>query len=76
MKKLDNSVCLSDFGEWIKTARERKGLSQAEVAFGAGIAQSQYSRIESAKREVDLITAMAICRVLGLDLSDFIKTYM
>ena len=76
MKKLDNSVCLSDFGEWIKTARERKGLSQAEVALGAGIAQSQYSRIESAKREVDLITAMAICRVLGLDLSDFIKTYM
>lgn len=76
MKKLDNSVCLKDFGEWIKTERERKQLSQAEVAFSANIAQSQYSRIESAKREVDLVTAMAICRVLGLDLSDFIKPYM
>lgn len=76
MKKLDNSVCLSDFGEWIKTARGRKGLSQAEVAFGAEIAQSQYSRIESVEREVDLMTAMRICQVLGLDLSDFIKTHM
>lgn len=76
MKKIDNSVCLEDFGRWVKVARERRKLSQAEVAQGAGINQSQYCRIESAKREVDLITAMRICGVLGLDLSDFIKSHM
>lgn len=76
MKKIDNSVCLKDFGNWVKGAREKQGLSQAEIAFRANIAQSQYCRIESAKREVDLITAMRICQVLGLDLTDFIKTHM
>ena len=76
MKKIENSVCLSDFGERVKAARIRKGLSQTEVAFAVGVNQSQYCRIESAKREVDLITAMRICQVLGLDLSDFIKDYM
>lgn len=76
MKKIENSVCLSDFGERVKAARIRKDLSQTEVAFAVGINQSQYCRIESAKREVDLMTAIRICKVLELDLSDFIKTYM
>ena len=76
MKKIDNSVCLKDFGSWVKGARDRQGLSQAEVATMANISQSQYCRIESAAREVDLISAMRICQVLKLDLSDFIKTHM
>ena len=37
MKKIDNSVCLKDFGDRIKRARKAKGLSQAEVAFEAKI---------------------------------------
>lgn len=76
MKKLDNSVCLKDFGERVRVARVQKGLSQAEVAFAVGVNQSQYCRIETAKREVDLMTAMRICQLLGLDLTDFIKAYM
>ena len=76
MKKIDNHVCLTDFGVWVEGVRRRKGLSQAEVAFAAGLSQSQYCRIESAKREVDLVSAMRICRALDLDLSDFIKQYM
>lgn len=76
MKKIENSVCLSDFGEWVKAARKRKGLSQTEVATLVGVSQPWYCRIESAEREVDLMTAMRLCQVLGLDLSDFIKTYM
>ena len=76
MKKIDNSVCLSDFGEFIRKERERQELSQAEVADMVGISQPWYSRIEAAKREVDLMTAMRICRVLRLDLNNFIKKYM
>lgn len=76
MKKIDNSACLEGFGRWVKEARERARLSQAEVAKAVNINQSQYCRIESAKREVDLITAMRICNLLGLDLSDFLKKYM
>lgn len=76
MKKTENNECLCDFGEWIRNERERKELSQAEVAAELGLHQTYYGKIELAKREVDLVTAMAICKVLGLDLSDFIKTHM
>lgn len=76
MKKQENSALLGDFGEWIRSERERKELSQAEVGEELGLHQTYYGKIELAKREVDLATAMAICKVLGLDLSDFIKTHM
>lgn len=76
MKKIDNSVCLKDFGEWIKGERCRRELTQAEVATMAEISQSQYCRIESAEREVDLMSAIRICNALRLDLSDFIKTHI
>lgn len=76
MKKTDNSVLLSDFGEWIRSERERKELSQAEVSEELGVHQTYYGKIELAQREVDLTTAMSICKVLGLDLSDFVKTHM
>lgn len=76
MKKIDNNVCLRNFGEWIRSERERQELSQAEVAQMLGLHQTYYGKIELAKREVDLVTAMAICKALKLDLSDFIKSYM
>lgn len=76
MKNIDNSALLDDFGDWIRSERERKGLSQAEVAAMLGLHQTYYGKIELAKREVDFTTVMAICKVLGLDLSDFIKTHM
>ena len=77
MKKIDNNECLLyDFGEFIRSARERKGLSQEEVAQIVGIHRTYYGKIELAKREVDLITAMAICKALNLDLSDFVSPRM
>lgn len=76
MKKQENSALLGDFGDWIRRERERKELSQNEVAEELGLHQTYYGKIELAKREVDLTTAISICKVLGLDLSDFIKTHM
>ena len=76
MKKLDNSVLLRDFGEWIRQGRERKGLSQGEVAAELGLHQTYYGKIELARREVDFVTAIEICKILGLDISDFIKKHI
>lgn len=76
MKKIDNSACLNDFSYWIKAERERRGLSQEEVALRAGVTQSCYSRVESTKRVVTLPTALRICNALDLDISDFMKRYM
>jgi transcriptional regulator with XRE-family HTH domain len=41
-------VTVEQLGKFLKSARERKGLSQAQVAQMAGMAQSKLSRIENA----------------------------
>lgn len=78
MKKIENSECLIGFGNFIKEGREKRGLLQAEVAELVGISQSYYSLIErgAKDRNVDLVLALKLCRVLRLDLRDFIKPYM
>ena len=76
MKNTDNNVLLCDFGKWIREERERQDLSQDEVGEMIGLHQTYYSRIESAKRVVDLDTAVKICKALRLDLSDFLKTHI
>lgn len=78
MKIIDNSECLVGFGNFIREGREKRDLLQVEVAELVGISQSYYSLIERGARDrnVDLVLAIKICRVLGLDLSDFIKRYM
>lgn len=78
MKIIENSECLAGFGKFIRDARERQGLFQADVAGQLGITQSYYSVIErgSKDRNVDLVLALEICKVLKIDLNDFIKQYM
>ena len=76
MDEKGGAKCLRDFGEYIRSERERRGLTQAEVAKSLGLHQTYYGKIELAKREVDLVTAIEICEMLDLDLSDFIKRYM
>ena len=76
MKNIENNECLRDFGEFIRKERERRELSQEEVAQMVGIHRTYYGKIELARREVDLFTAMTICKALNIDLSNFIKTQM
>jgi transcriptional regulator with XRE-family HTH domain len=76
MKKLDNSVCLSDFGELIQRERKRLDLSQEEVAKEVGIHRTYYGKIEAGSRDLPFVTALRICMVLKIDPSDFIKNYM
>lgn len=76
MKKLDNSVCLSDFGELIQRERKRLDLSQEEVAKEVGIHRTYYGKIEAGSRDLPFVTALRICRVLKIDPSDFIRNYM
>lgn len=76
MKKIDNSECLIGFGLFIRKERERRELTQVEMAQKLGISFNYYSLMERGKRNVDLIMAMRICAVLELDLSDYIRAYM
>lgn len=73
MTTIDTTECHILFGKYIKEARERKKLSQHEVAVRLGLSQSYVSRIEKGEREVDLAVAIKLCEVLGYDLRDFIN---
>lgn len=76
MKNDEKRACHEAFGKYIKDIRERKGLSQTEVALSLGMSQPYYSRIESGKRDVDLAVAIKICEVIGVDIRDFANKYL
>ena len=76
MKIIENSECQTAFGDYIKNARERKNLTQAEVAEQLGIGQSYYSIIENGTRNRDFVVALKICAILEVDIQTFIARYI
>lgn len=54
----------------LKVIREKKRLSQAEVANMVGITQPTYANIENAKRRPSLPTAQRIARALGCTIDE------
>ena len=76
MKIIDNNECLIGFGEFIRTKREQLGIYQQDVASEVGISQVYYSHIERGLRNVDLVLALEICKILRLDLNEYIKAYL
>ena len=76
MKKIDNSECLITFGEYIREAREVRGLTQSDVATLLNITQSYYSLIENGKKNVDLVLAIKICKELKINMKKFMQMYL
>lgn len=76
MKLLDSKECHIAFGKYIKDIRERKGLSQYEVAETLGVSQPYLSYIERGERDVDLAVAFKLCDIVGTDIRDFINKFM
>ena len=58
-------------GERIKAAREKKGYSQEEFAFKAGIGRSYISEIESGKKFPSLSVLNTILTTLKISFKDF-----
>lgn len=63
-----------DFGMYVRRARHEKGYTQKEVASMLGISYSFYNFIERGLRNISLELAVNICRLLGADISEFMKT--
>lgn len=53
------------FNENLRTARERKGMSQKELAELVGVAKSTYSLYESGNREPNVQTIKKIADILS-----------
>lgn len=56
--------------EWLKVARESRGLTMKTMAENLGISESYYSLIESGERQkrLDFSLVMKLATVLGMSL--------
>ena len=61
-----------NFNENLKNAREKRGLSQKEVAEGIGVAKSTYSLYESGNREPNVQTIKKIADLLNVSADDLL----
>lgn len=57
-----------DIGTQVKAKREALGLTQVALAGSVGVSQETISRIETGENGPAKKTAVALSRVLGLDL--------
>lgn len=62
-----NSVILEAFGEKLRAARERKGLSQRALAQRTGVPQAHISKIEQGRVDIRLSSLAELARALDLD---------
>ena len=65
----------SQFGEKLRTVRERKGITLKEVALKAKVSESLVSQIERNKVSPSIDTLLAIADVLVIDLEYLFKDY-
>ncbi len=59
-----------DYYKFIKEIRQKKGISQAEVAKKIGISRSSYITFEQGKNELSLSEAIKLADFLGISLCD------
>ena len=76
MKNIEKNECLTNFGKFVRTGREKRDITQADAAELLGVTQQHLSNVELGKRSIDFTDALEICKALKLDLRDFIETYM
>jgi transcriptional regulator with XRE-family HTH domain len=63
------------FGQKVRSERERKGLSQEELASRAGVHRTYVGMIERAEKNITLANIEKICKALGLSIRDFFKDF-
>jgi transcriptional regulator with XRE-family HTH domain len=69
--QLDPAV--STFTANLRTARERAGLTQEQVALASGVPQGHYSRIETGKHDPGIRTLIRIAQALRTTPADLLQ---
>jgi len=64
---------MKSIGKKIKAIREKRGMSQLDLAFYSNLQMSYISQIENGKRlNVSLFVFMKICHVLEIEIQDLL----
>ena len=73
MKMIEKEKVSKEFGAFIREAREKRGMYQADIAEKLGVSRAYYTHIEAGNREIYFTTAINICQILNLDINEFMK---
>ncbi|MFA5933240.1 MAG: helix-turn-helix transcriptional regulator [Microgenomates group bacterium] len=68
----EDKKIIKEIADNIKEARERKGLTQVEVAMKAGLDSNSYAKIERGESKPYGITLVKIIKALGVKSSDIL----
>jgi transcriptional regulator with XRE-family HTH domain len=68
----DRTESLKQFGDRIRARRMERGLTQLELAEGAGVDRKTISRIENSRFSPSLINIYAIADALNVEVRDLI----
>jgi len=60
-------------GENLRRAREKRGLSQEELAFQAGVHRTYVGGVERAEYNVTVLTLLRFTKALGITVQDAIR---
>jgi len=60
----------------LRQVRTEANLTQEQVATRLGETQSYVSKYESGEQRLDLIELEAVCRAVGVPLSEFVRRYL
>lgn len=72
MEKSIHSARYAVFLKVLKKAREKAGLTQAQLARRIGETQTFVSKCERGERRIDVIELRAFCRAFGVGLKQFV----
>lgn len=63
-------MCINNYGESFRYAREKNGMTQQELADAVNLMQSQISEIENGTKGTNPETLAKICSVLNISLDE------
>lgn len=72
-KKSESPKEEAGFGERLKELRNKKGMTQNELAAKCEISQTQIARLEMGLQEPRWVTVKLICKALGVSCEEFRK---
>ncbi len=75
---MDKTVFSEDYEVFLsclRSARERQGLTQVEVAERLGETQSFISKCERGERRLDIVETRNFCRALRVSFVEFVSEY-
>lgn len=73
MDSTSETAFLKAFGQHIKRLRVERGLTQANLAFEAGLSESQVQRIEYGNHNFTIMTLIALAKALEIPPSSLLS---